>query len=157
MITDDHADVAIRPPVLIAGALLLGCLLTWMFPIGPGLAAANGTALAVGLSLAAIGIGLAAFSVRAFARAGTSVVPGLPSTALVTSGPYAITRNPIYIGFVLVYFGFAIVLTSVWVLLLLIPVLLIFQRGVVEREEAYLERQFGEAYRKYRARVPRWL
>ena len=57
----------------------------------------------------------------------------------------------------LVYFGLAIVLTSVWVLLLLIPVLLILQRGVVEREEAYLERQFGEAYRKYKARVPRWL
>jgi protein-S-isoprenylcysteine O-methyltransferase Ste14 len=48
-------------------------------------------------------------------------------------------------------------LTSMWVLLLLIPVLVILQRGVVLREEEYLERQFGEAYRKYTARVPRWL
>jgi protein-S-isoprenylcysteine O-methyltransferase Ste14 len=48
-------------------------------------------------------------------------------------------------------------LTSLWVLLLLIPVLAILQRGVVEREEAYLERQFGETYRKYKTRVPRWL
>jgi protein-S-isoprenylcysteine O-methyltransferase Ste14 len=48
-------------------------------------------------------------------------------------------------------------LTSLWVLLLLIPVLVILQRGVVEREEAYLERQFGEAYHRYKARVPRWI
>ena len=53
--------------------------------------------------------------------------------------------------------GLAIMLTSLWVLLLLIPVLIILQRGVVAPEEAYLERQFGEAYRKYKARVPRWL
>ena len=85
------------------------------------------------------------------------MVPTQASTALVAAGPYAITRNPIYIGFVLVFLGFAIVLTSVWLLLLLIPVLAILQRGVVEREEAYLEGKFGDAYRKYKARVPRWL
>ncbi|MGH6833525.1 MAG: methyltransferase family protein, partial [Methyloceanibacter sp.] len=89
--------------------------------------------------------------------AGTSVVPGQPSTALVVEGPYRVTRNPIYIGFVLAYFGLAVVLTSVWVLLLLIPVLIILQRGVVKPEEVYLEQQFGETYRKYKARVPRWL
>ena len=92
-----------------------------------------------------------------FRRAGTSVVPSEPSTALVTTGPYRFTRNPIYIGFVLAYFGLAIVLTSMWVLLLLIPVLAILQRGVVVPEEAYLERKFGDAYRKYQAHVPRWL
>jgi protein-S-isoprenylcysteine O-methyltransferase Ste14 len=154
---DDHADMAIKPPFLFVGALFLGCLLTWLYPIGPGLAAANGTALAAGLGLAAAGMVLTALSIRAFARAGTSVAPTQASTTLVTTGPYGITRNPIYIGFVLVYVGFAIVLTSVWLLLLLIPVLFILQRGVVEQEEAYLEGKFGEPYRKYRARVPRWL
>ena len=73
------------------------------------------------------------------------------------TGPYALTRNPIYVGFVLAYFGLSIMLTDLWVLLLLIPVLVILQRGVVEREEAYLERQFGEAYHRYKARVPRWI
>ena len=57
----------------------------------------------------------------------------------------------------ILYFGLAIMLTSAWMLLLLIPVLIILQRGVVEREEAYLQAKFGEAYRKYQARVPRWL
>jgi protein-S-isoprenylcysteine O-methyltransferase Ste14 len=126
-------------------------------PIGPGLGSANGTALATGLAFVLIGFALAAWSARAFHLAGTSVVPGDTAAALVTSGPYKITRNPIYIGFILVYFGLAIILTSMWMLLLLIPVLFILQRGIVEREEAYLEREFGDAYRKYKAKVPRWL
>ena len=84
-------------------------------------------------------------------------MPGRPSTALVTYGPYKITRNPMYIGFILVYFGLAIIMTSVWILLLLIPVFVILQRGVVVPEEEYLERRFGATYRRYKARVPRWL
>lgn len=157
MNTTDHADVAIKPPFLFLGALGLGCLLSLVLPVGPRFGSANWLALAVGLALVAIGFALAALSVRRFHLAGTSVVPGETSTALVVEGPYHLTRNPIYIGFVLAYFGLAVMLTSVWVLLLLIPVLFVLQRGVVEREEIYLERQFGEAYRKYKARVPRWL
>ena len=157
MNTTDHADVAIKPPLLFLGALALGCLLSLILPVGSRLGSANGLALSVGLTFVAIGFALAALSVRRFRLAGTSVVPGQPSTALVVEGPYRVTRNPIYIGFVLAYFGLAVVLTSVWVLLLLIPVLIILQRGVVKPEEDYLQQQFGEAYRKYKARVPRWL
>jgi protein-S-isoprenylcysteine O-methyltransferase Ste14 len=58
---------------------------------------------------------------------------------------------------VLIYFGLAIVLTSIWVLVLLIPVLSILQRGVVVPEETYLDRKFGDAYPRYKARVPRWI
>ncbi|MFO7477172.1 MAG: isoprenylcysteine carboxylmethyltransferase family protein [Methyloceanibacter sp.] len=153
----EAADVAIKPPFLFLGALVLGCLLSWVFPLGPGLGRPNTLALMTGLGFVLIGLGLAVASVRSFRAAGTSVVPGEPSTALVVTGPYAVTRNPIYVGFVLAYFGLAILLTSFWVLLLLIPVLIVLRRGVVEREEAYLERQFGDAYRRYQARVPRWL
>jgi protein-S-isoprenylcysteine O-methyltransferase Ste14 len=155
--TTEGADVAIKPPFLFLGGLALGCLLTLVVPLGPGLGQANMLALVVGLTFVLLGISLAALSVRRFRLAGTSVVPGEPSTSLVVAGPYAFTRNPIYIGFVLAYFGLAIMLTSLWVLLLLIPILAILQRGVVEREEAYLARQFGDAYRKYQTRVPRWL
>jgi protein-S-isoprenylcysteine O-methyltransferase Ste14 len=157
MNTTDHADVAIKPPFLFLGALALGCLLSIILPVGPRLGSANGLALSVGLTFVAIGFALAALSVRRFRLAGTSVVPGQPSTSLVVEGPYHVTRNPIYIGFVLVYFGVAVMLTSAWILLLLIPVAVVLQRGVVEREEDHLKRQFGEAYRQYAARVPRWL
>jgi protein-S-isoprenylcysteine O-methyltransferase Ste14 len=153
----DRADVVVKPPLLFAGALLLGCLLSWLVPLGPGPGSANARALAVGGTFALIGFALAGFSVREFRRAGTSVVPGEPSAMLVAKGPYRYTRNPIYIGLIILYFGLAVMLTSMWGLLLLIPVLIVLQRGVVEREEAYLQEKFGEAYRLYQARVPRWL
>ena len=157
MHTTDHADVAIMPPLLFLGALAAGALLSLVVPIGPGIGSANALALTVGATFVLIGFALAGLSARNFRLAGTSFVPSEPTTALVATGPYRFTRNPIYIGFVLAYFGFAIMLTSMWVLLLLIPVLAILQRGVVLREEVYLKRQFGDAYRKYKARVPRWL
>jgi protein-S-isoprenylcysteine O-methyltransferase Ste14 len=153
----DCADVVIKPPLLFLAALGLGYLLSRYVPIGPGLAKPNALGLTVGLIFIALGFALAIRSVQMFRRAGTHVVPGEPATALVMTGPYRFTRNPIYIGFVLVYFGLSIVLTSVWILLLLLPVLAILQRGVVLREEAYLERRFGEAYNTYAKRVPRWL
>jgi protein-S-isoprenylcysteine O-methyltransferase Ste14 len=153
----DYADVVVKPPILFLGAILLGCLLSWIVPLGPGLGSANALALSVGGALAAVGLALFVVSVREFRRAGTSVVPGEASTVLLDRGPYRYTRNPIYISFIVFYFGMAIMLTSTWMLLLLIPVLIVLRRGVVEREEAYLQSKFGEAYRKYQARVPRWL
>jgi protein-S-isoprenylcysteine O-methyltransferase Ste14 len=157
MPTTESADVAVKPPILFLAALGLGCILSLVLPIGPGLASPNRLGFGVGLLFVVLGLALGALSIRRFIQAGTSPVPGEPSTALVIEGPYRFTRNPIYIGFILIYFGLGLILTSLWVLALLIPVLLILQRGVVEREEAYLERQFGEDYRKYQARVPRWL
>lgn len=153
----DYADVVVKPPILFLGALALGCALTRYLPIGPGLASPNGLALAVGLIFIAAGFALTFRAIQMFRRADTHVAPGEPATALVTAGPYRFTRNPIYTGFVLVFFGLSIVLTSVWILLLLAPVLLILQHGVVLREEAYLEAKFGDAYRAYANRVPRWL
>lgn len=157
MSAPDHANVVIKPPLLFVAALALGCLLSATIPIGPGIGAANALALIVGFGFAVIGFGIVALAIRTFARADTPIKPDEPSTALVIDGPYRFTRNPIYIGLVLAYFGFAIMLTSLWVLLLLVPVLAILQRGVVEREEAYLQGKFGDAYRAYQARVPRWL
>ncbi|MGI8724247.1 MAG: methyltransferase family protein [Methyloceanibacter sp.] len=157
MSNEDHANVAIKPPLLFLAALGLGCLLSLAVPIGPALASPNGATLAAGLGLIVGGLVLAVLSAQRFQRAGTSVVPDWPATALVTTGLYARSRNPIYVGLILVYVGLSIALTSVWALLLLVPVLLILQQGVVLREEAYLERKFGEAYAAYKARVPRWL
>lgn len=157
MRTKDYADVAIKPPILFLGALLLGNVLTLWIPIGPGLAAPNGLGLTVGLVFVALGFALSIFPARRFNKAGTSVMPGEPSSVLVEEGLYSVTRNPIYIGLILIYFGLCLVLTSVWMLLLLIPAVIILHRGVVKREEDYLSWKFGDAYRAYMNRVPRWL
>ncbi|WP_108680841.1 isoprenylcysteine carboxylmethyltransferase family protein [Methyloceanibacter sp. wino2] len=157
MRTKDYADVAIKPPILFLGALLLGYVLTLWFPIGPGLAQPNGLGLTVGLVFVVVGFVLAVFPARRFRKAGTSVVPGEPSTVLVKEGAYKVTRNPIYIGLILIYFGLCLVLTSIWMLLLLVPTAIVLHLGVVKREEDYLSWKFGDAYRSYMNQVPRWL
>jgi len=157
MRTKDYADVAIKPPFLFFGALVLGYVLTRWFPIGPGIASGNGLGLAVGLVFIVIGFAIAIFPARRFRKAGTSVVPGETSTVLVREGVYCLTRNPMYIGLILVYFGLCIVLTSVWMLLLLVPALVILHCGVVMREEDYLSWKFGDDYRRYMDQVPRWI
>jgi protein-S-isoprenylcysteine O-methyltransferase Ste14 len=79
------------------------------------------------------------------------------SAALVTSGPYRISRNPMYLGLVLLYAGVACVFSVVWALPLLIPLIIYTQLSVIAREERYLDRAFGDTYRAYRVRVRRWL
>jgi protein-S-isoprenylcysteine O-methyltransferase Ste14 len=109
-----------------------------------------------GLLLVA-GFALAGLALRAFRSAGTHVEPYLPATALVTTGPYRITRNPIYIGMTAVYLGAGLLSDSLWILLLALPVLGIMHFGVVLREEAYLAAKFGGRYRDYARRVRRWI
>ena len=92
-----------------------------------------------------------------FRRAGTAVEPWKPSTALVTNGIYALSRNPIYVGFTIVYAGLAIGLDSPLAAAMILPCLIVIDRFVIVREEAYLERKFGEAYRAYKGKARRWL
>ena len=80
-----------------------------------------------------------------------------PTTSIVDTGPYRFTRNPIYLAMMLALAGLAIAFDSPWPLVTLVPFALVIRYGVVAREEAYLERTFGEVYRRYRARVRRWL
>ena len=108
-------------------------------------------------SLILIGLALAAAGIRNFSRAGTPVPTNQPTRALVTTGIHGWTRNPIYLGMFLVYGGIGIAARSPWILILALPLAITIRYGVVAREEAYLERRFGDAYRDYKARVRRWL
>ncbi len=84
-------------------------------------------------------------------------MPWRPTTALVVGGPFRFTRNPMYLGTTLLYIGIAILAQALWALVLLPFVLMIVQRGVIEREERYLEGKFGADYLRYKQRVRRWL
>ena len=90
-------------------------------------------------------------------RRGTNIVPTKPTIALATDGIYRFTRNPIYVGGLLGMIGIALAFNVVWLLPLLVPSLLALHFGVIRREEQYLEAKFGDEYRRYRARVPRYL
>lgn len=90
-------------------------------------------------------------------RAGTTVEPHGTTTRIIATGPFAFSRNPIYIGLSLGYVGVAVAFNALWPLLLLPAVWLVMVKGVIEREEAYLERKFGEVYVDYKRNVRRWL
>jgi len=151
------AGVIARPPLLFLAALLIGFvsdqLLPLPFPV-PGIDLVHWI---LGGSLILIGVALAAAGVRNFARAGTPVPTIKPTRALVTTAIHGWTRNPIYLGMFLLYGGIGVAARSPWILMLTLPLAITIRYGVVAREEAYLERRFGDAYRDYKARVRRWL
>ena len=152
--TGDTAGVVAPPPLIFAAALVAGWLLNRAVPLPllPGAAAPW-----VGGALVLAALALAAASLREMRRARTAVDPFKPSTALVRSGPFGRSRNPIYVALVLLSFGVALAVNAAWCALLLLPALAVLRRGVVAREEAYLQRRFGEEYRQYCATTPRWL
>lgn len=90
-------------------------------------------------------------------KAGTNVRPDLPSTAIVTGGPYRFTRNPMYLSLCLLNLGIGLMLRDLVPALLTLALAAVFQAGVIVREERYLEAKFGELYSSYRRRVRRWL
>jgi len=89
--------------------------------------------------------------------AGTPVNPEKPVSSLVTDGPFRYTRNPGYHSMVMIYTGIASLANAFWAILFLTATLTVIRRGVIEREERYLERKFGEEYLRYKARVRRWI
>jgi len=144
------------PPVLFLAVIAAGLLANWLLPLPwPGLD--DAPARAIGLGFGVIGVVLIALSVRALIAHGTTVRPDETSTVLVTSGPYAWFRNPIYLGAVLLLFAGAEITKSIW----FVAAGLIFGALVtilqILPEERHLEAQFGDAYLNYKARTRRWI
>ena len=104
-----------------------------------------------------VGLGLMVAAMRAIRAHQTTIKPFEPSTALVTSGPYRVSRNPIYLGMTLMLVGVALSLGSTAPLLLVVGFALWLQVRFILKEEAHLAEQFGDAYRSYQARVRRWV
>ena len=113
--------------------------------------------LYLALGLAVVAIALAGLCVRAFWRQKTSVDPYKPVTALVVTGPFQFSRNPMYIALTLLYLGVAVYFGLVWAILLLPFALGAVHFGVIVREESYLEKKFGQEYLDYKSRVRRWI
>jgi protein-S-isoprenylcysteine O-methyltransferase Ste14 len=149
----DTAGVIAPPPLIYLGAL----------GIGFGLDAVIGTgslpsivAIPIGAASIITGAALLSSFLRAFQRARTPVDPYTPSEAIVTDGPYRLTRNPAYLGMVFTCAGIAIVANALWALAPMPVAIAVIDRGVIAREERYLERRFGKPYVDYKRRVRRW-
>ena len=151
------AGVIARPPFLYLTCLLLGLALDRVLPLPVGLPEAVLIQWTAGGGLILIGVAIVAAGIRNFSRAATPVPSNQPVRALVTTGIHGWSRNPIYVGMFLLYAGIGLAARSPWVLILALPLAIALRYGVVAREEAYLERRFGDTYRDYKARVRRWL
>jgi protein-S-isoprenylcysteine O-methyltransferase Ste14 len=152
--TPDTAQVLVLPPLVYGAAFIIGLLLHLVFPVHI-LPTTLARWIGVVCVLASLSLAFTAF--RVLSRAHTPVDPMKPTTALVTEGPFRYSRNPIYVALTLLYVGVALLINALWILLLVVPVLLVIRYGVIAREEAYLTRKFGDAYRQYTAQVRRWL
>ena len=157
MSSEEGSGVRVPPFFYFVAAFLAAVVLELIFPTsGPSSAVRVAAALLAGAAWLALDIA----AIAHFGRAGTTIWPNWsknPTAALVTSGPYRLSRNPQYLGIASFYLAFAFALGVMWALALLPPVLAFVDRIVIPREERYLERRFGEAYRDYAARVRRWV
>jgi protein-S-isoprenylcysteine O-methyltransferase Ste14 len=153
----DNAGVVAPPPLLALAAIALGLALDRLAPAYLIAVLLPTTArLVIGAILGAAGLALMAAAMLAFHRAGTRPEPWKPTVAIVTTGVYGFMRNPMYVGGTLVLVGLALALASDWMAVMTIVFALVVHFGVVRREERYLEAKFGDAYRRYKARVPRY-
>jgi len=151
------AGVIARPPLLFLAALLLGFVSDHLLPLPFPVPTIDLVRWLIADSLILIGLTLFAAGIRNFSQARTPVPTNEPTRALVTTGIHGWTRNPIYLGMFLVYGGVGIAVRSPSILILTLPLAIAIRYGVVAREEAYLERRFGDIYRDYKARVRRWV
>jgi protein-S-isoprenylcysteine O-methyltransferase Ste14 len=143
----------LRPPIIFLLAILFGIALNclWPLPFRPSLLWWLGpwfTGCAVLLFL---------LSFREFRAAGTSVRGTERTTAIVRTGPYRFSRNPIYVSFVLLVLGLSVWLNNLWLLGTLVPAVGIIRTIVIPREERFLDHTFHEQYASYKATVRRWL
>ncbi len=143
----------LRPPIVFLCAILLGIALkrARSLPFLPSTLGLLGPLV----TLCAVILFLLSF--LEFRAAGTSVRGSKRTTAIVRTGPYRFSRNPIYLSFTLLVLGLSVWLNNLWLLVTLVPAVVFIAAVVIPREERFLERNFHDQYSSYKATVRRWL
>ena len=153
--TADHVQLPLPPPLIFLGYLLSALILQWWvvalpFPWASPLRIVGGVLLIGGVLLCGSAVG-------EMRKAHTTPDPHMPTEALVTSGPYRFTRNPIYLGFLLIYLGFTLLAGTLWGLLFSPFLIGTITRSIIHAEESYLERKFKAEYTRYFSSVRQWI
>ncbi len=143
-----------RPPFIYLGAIALGLLLHFAWPV---LLVSRAVRVPLGGTVVLVAVALFLYAVRTFWIAGTPVPGNRPTTTIVCTGAYRCSRNPIYLSFSLLQLGVACWVNSLWLLVTLIPAVALMSFVVIPREEQYLETHFPSDYLPYKASVRRWL
>ena len=144
----------VRPPLVYLTSIVSGAVIHLAVPLPflPGTLTAP-----LGVPLVVLAVALFSYSVVKFRAAGTPVPARKPTTVIVRTGPYRISRNPIYLAFSVFQLGITVWVNSVWLLATLVVAVALIHYVVIRREEQYLERKFAAQYLDYKASVRRWL
>jgi protein-S-isoprenylcysteine O-methyltransferase Ste14 len=143
-----------RPPLVYLGAIVLGLLLHFAWPVR---LVSRAVSVPLGATTVVVAVALFLYAVRTFRIVGTPVPGNRPTTKIVRTGPYRFSRNPIYLSFSLLQLGVSFWVNSLWLLVTLIPAVALMSSVVIPREERYLETRFQSDYLPYKAAVRRWL
>lgn len=152
-----HPLMRIPPPMLFVATFFAGVGLQRLAPLTIHSASGVEACRIVGVGLLGCGVLLALSCVGMFVASRTTIIPFGTASKLVTSGPYRLTRNPMYVSLVLVYVGMVGLLVQVWPLLLLPLPVGVINVMVIPFEETRLREVFGGAFERYCADVRRWL
>jgi protein-S-isoprenylcysteine O-methyltransferase Ste14 len=150
----ETAGVIAPPPLIVLGGLALAITANWLYPI-PWTTFRFRPSIGALLVVAAVVLMMA--SIRELRAADTPVQTRQPTRAIISTGPYRFSRNPVYLSFAILQLGIAVWTGSAWFLVSLVLTMLVITMGVIMREERYLERKFGDIYIGYKRKVRRWL
>ncbi|MEQ9619785.1 MAG: isoprenylcysteine carboxylmethyltransferase family protein [Deltaproteobacteria bacterium] len=151
---NDNPGVIAMPPLIFIIFLAIGILINLLVP----LSFIHGSARFISGIIILLVSGIIVLSAqRRMKRSGTNIDVRKPSTAVVTGGIYSYTRNPMYMSMVILLIALAFLLNNLWVLIVIPFFMAVIRKGVIMREEAYLERKFGSEYTEYKKRVRRWI
>ena len=145
------------PPVIYGTAAVVAGVLSWFTPWRFEIVELRMFLMVTGTLLVVASLILVSLAAVRFKAAGTAVHPTEPTTAIVSSGIYRYTRNPMYLGMSLGLAGLGLALDQLWFLIAMPLAMLAVTKLAIEREEAYLAQKFGVEYLGYKARVRRWV
>lgn len=148
--------ILVPPPILYAVFFGVGVLLDRVLPWSPGWLH-HGLVHWIGVFLLVAAAWVAMASLGSFLRRKTTVIPHGRPTQLVTNGPYAFSRNPMYVALTAAYCGGAVMITNLWPLVLLPGPLTFMDWVIIPFEERRLRATFGDSYDAYYRRIRRWL
>ena len=152
----DHAKVKTIPPLIPLIFIILAWLIhKYIYAINIPIPHEIQTIIAY--TMMTVATILFSFSLYFFIKFRQNPEPHTPTNALYTGGIFRITRNPIYLGFLIAQVVVAIKLNNLYVILFIPIVLWVLNKWVIEPEEIYLEKLFGQKYLKYKQKVRRWL
>lgn len=152
-----HHSIWRTSDAIVLVVLVTGLVLHFLAPVYMDFVVTDFIRIGSGIAIILIGINMIVLARRELNKAGQPSAPGKPTTAVVTSGIFRVSRNPLYLGLVLVLFGLGMTFAVLWWIILTLPMALLIQIVLIGPEERYLLDQFGDEYISYMKKVRCWL